>query len=45
MKNKKDWAKSQPHNAKTGKFTTRKYAQKYPNKVEWVVSKKTNKLK
>lgn len=35
-----NWAKEQPHSAKTGKITTRKYAENNPNKVEWVKTKK-----
>jgi hypothetical protein len=39
-KNNKDWNKAQPHHVKTGKITTRKFANKNPNKVEWVKAKK-----
>jgi len=35
-----DWNKEQPHHAETGKITTRKYAEKHPEKVEWVKEKK-----
>jgi hypothetical protein len=32
----RDWNKAQPHHATTGEITTRKFAEKNPNKVEWV---------
>ncbi len=35
-----DWSKEQPHHAKTGEITTRKYADDHPDKVEWVKEKK-----
>jgi hypothetical protein len=35
-----DWTKEQPHDAKTGRITTRKTAEKRPEKVEWVKVKK-----
>lgn len=35
-----NWAKEQPHHAVTGKITTKKYADTYPKKVEWVKNKK-----
>ena len=34
-----DWTKEQPHHATTGKFTTRAFAEKHPEKVEWVRNK------
>lgn len=37
---KHDWKKEQPHHAKTGRITTKKFADKNPNKVEWVKVKK-----
>ena len=37
---KRDWTKAQPHHAKTGKITTRKFAEANPEKVEWVTVKK-----
>ena len=36
----RDWNKAQPHHVKTGEITTRKFAEKNPNKVEWVRIKK-----
>ena len=33
---KHNWAKEQPHDAKTGEITSRDYAVKHPSKVEWV---------
>ena len=36
----RDWTKAQPHDAKTGKITTRKFAEAHPAKVEWVTVKK-----
>ncbi len=38
-KRRHDWAKAQPHDAKTGKITTKKFAETNPNKVEWVRAK------
>jgi len=35
-----DWKKAQPHDAKTGKIRTEKFAREHPDKVEWVTSKK-----
>jgi hypothetical protein len=40
QKKNRDWTKAQPHSAKTGEITTRKFAEKNPNKVEWVRIKK-----
>lgn len=37
---KHNWAKEKPHHVSNGKITTRKYAEKHPNKVEWVKDKK-----
>lgn len=37
---KHDWKKEQPHQASSGKITTKKYAEKHPEKVEWVKVKK-----
>jgi hypothetical protein len=39
-KKKHDWTKEQPHHVVTGKITTENYARNYPEKVEWVKSKK-----
>ena len=39
----RDWSKAQPHDAKSGEITTRKYAEKHPEKVEWVTVKKPRK--
>jgi hypothetical protein len=39
MLKKYDWSKAQPHDAKTGKITTRRYAEKHSDKVEWVKTK------
>ncbi|MEI8339489.1 MAG: hypothetical protein WCF94_02380 [bacterium] len=36
---KHNWSKEKPHSAKTGRITTEDYAQKNPNKVEWVKDK------
>jgi hypothetical protein len=38
-----DWAKAQPHHVVTGKITTEKYADKHPEKVEWVTAKNKTK--
>lgn len=35
-----NWKKEQPHDASDGKITTRKFAEKNPDKVEWVKVKK-----
>jgi hypothetical protein len=35
----RDWNKAQPHNASTGKITSRKFAENNPKKVEWVTVK------
>ena len=35
-----DWNKAQPHSARTGRITTKKYAVTNPGKVEWVTAKK-----
>ncbi|HET6912332.1 MAG TPA: hypothetical protein VFH71_03185 [Rhodanobacteraceae bacterium] len=35
-----DWNKAQPHSARTGRITTKKYAVANPDKVEWVTVKK-----
>lgn len=43
VKGKHNWATEQPHQASTGKLTSRKYAESHPNKVEWVRVKKTKK--
>jgi hypothetical protein len=40
QKKNHDWNKEQPHHAKTGKITTKKFAENNPNKVEWVKVKK-----
>ncbi len=37
---KHDWNKAQPHHVDTGRFTKKDYAEKHPNKVEWVKEKK-----
>jgi len=39
-KKKHDWKKEQPHHAKTGAITTKRFALANPNKVEWVKVKK-----
>lgn len=39
-KNNHDWSKAQPHLADTGRFPTKNYANKHPEKVEWVKVKK-----
>jgi len=36
MSKKHNWTKEQPHHVKTGEITTKKFAEKNPNKVEWV---------
>ena len=36
---KHDWNKAQPHHVDTGRFTKKDYAEKHPNKVEWVKEK------
>lgn len=38
-KTKHNWAKEKPHHVKTGEITTRDYANKHPDKVEWVKDK------
>ena len=38
-----NWAKYQPHQVDTGKITKREYAEKHPNKVEWVAAKRGKK--
>lgn len=35
-----NWNKEQPHDAKTGRFTTERVARNNPDKVEWVKNKK-----
>ena len=45
MGKKHDWNKEQPHHAKTGKITKRKYAEEHPDKVEWVKEKSSKKSK
>ena len=42
MKNRRehDWSKEQPHHVVTGRITTEDYADKHPEKVEWVKEKK-----
>jgi hypothetical protein len=45
MAKKHDWDKEQPHHVKTGKITTRKYADANPDKVEWVKEKSSKKSK
>lgn len=40
-----NWNKAQPHSARTGRITTRKYAEANPDKVEWVTSKKSKSIK
>jgi hypothetical protein len=39
-KQKQDWNKEQPHRADNGRFPTRRYADKNPEKVAWVKEKK-----
>jgi hypothetical protein len=36
-----NWNKEQPHDAKSGRITTEKFARANPDKVEWVKEKKT----
>jgi hypothetical protein len=38
-KKQHNWKTAQPHLATTGRIVTRKFADKNPNKVEWVRSK------
>jgi len=40
MSRKHDWNKEQPHQVDTGRITTEKYADRHPDKVEWVKNKK-----
>lgn len=35
-----NWSKEKPHHVVTGRITTKKFAEKHPNKVEWVKDKK-----
>lgn len=37
---KHDWNKEKPHHVDNGRIVSRKYAEKYPGKVEWVKDKK-----
>jgi len=37
------WAKAQPHDAKSGRITTKRYAEKHPEKVEWISNKNKKK--
>ena len=36
---KRDWAKVQPHHVDSGLIVKREYAEKHPEKVEWVRGK------
>ena len=36
MTKQKNWNLEQPHSPKTGQFTTKRYADKNPEKVTWV---------
>lgn len=38
-KQQHDWTKAQPHHVVTGKITTEAFAEKHPEKVEWVKAK------
>jgi hypothetical protein len=40
MSKKYDWNKEQPHHVKTGNFVKEDWAEKHPDKVEWVKNKK-----
>ncbi len=35
-----NWSKEQPHDAKSGRITSEKFARSKPDKVEWVKEKK-----
>ncbi len=37
---KHDWTKEQPHHVVTGEITSKDFAKKHPEKVEWVKVKK-----
>ena len=39
----RDWNKEQPHDAATGRITTKQFAENNPNKVTWVKEKKSKK--
>ena len=39
-KNSHNWKVAKPHHVTTGRITTKKFAIKHPNKVEWVKDKK-----
>jgi len=43
MKKQHNWKREQPHLATTGRITTIKFADKHPNKVEWVKVKNNKK--
>jgi hypothetical protein len=36
---KHDWNKEQPHHVDTGRIVKKDWAEKHPNKVEWVKNK------
>ena len=40
VEKKHDWNKEQPHDVKTGRIVKRDWAEKHPDKVEWVKEKK-----
>jgi hypothetical protein len=40
MATKHNWKKELPHHAITGEITSKAYAEKHPNKVEWVKNKR-----
>lgn len=35
-----DWNKEKPHDVDTGRITPKEWAEKHPDKVEWVKDKK-----
>lgn len=42
-KKEHNWSKEQPHHVKTGRITTKDYAENHPEKVEWVKDKNKKK--
>ena len=44
-KRKHNWNDEQPHDVRSGRFTTEEFARQHPEKVEWVKDKVSRSFK